>query len=341
MDPEPGPFGEDQQLGVEEPAAVLHHRQQPLGDLVPDRLEPALGVAETGGEGGAQDQVVGARDELPLRSPHHPRTPGQPGADGQVGVAGDQRGDQREERVEIGGEVDVHIGEDRGVGGRPHRPQGPARAPSPPAVRTAPGQLGGERGGHGRGGVGAGVVGDGDAEGVREGPREMAVESDHAAVEVLLLVVNGDDDVEHGDGGGRGDRLPGRQMLPARQMAVDPAIPAVPGVPAAATAAAGRSGPAPEAAVGGHGSDSRQPRCHTGVVSLSPTCESTSGAPSADTPSVPRYGLRRQFDREDRAAWTGLHRHPPAVRGDDGSARWRGRARWNRSLRHRRRPAPA
>ncbi len=149
VDAQPGPFGQDQQLGVEEPAAVLHHRQQPLGHLPPDRLEPALGVAEPGGEGGAQDEVVGARDELPLRPAYHPRTPGEPGADGQVGVAGDQRGDQREEGVEVGGEVDVHIGEDGCVGGRPDRTE---RPPAPLLLqphRPHPAQLRRERGRHG------------------------------------------------------------------------------------------------------------------------------------------------------------------------------------------------
>ncbi|GGP39180.1 hypothetical protein GCM10010231_07800 [Streptomyces sindenensis] len=86
----------------------------------------------------------------------------------------------------------------------------------------------------------------------------MGVEADDAGAEVLLLVVHGDDDVEHGDGGGRGDRLPGRKVLPAGQMVVAapaaPAVPAVPALPAVrAAAAAGRSGAAPEAAVGGHG----------------------------------------------------------------------------------------
>ena len=126
VDPQTRPLGEHQHLGVEEPAGVLDQRQQDLGDIPADRLEAALRVREAGLERAAQDQVVRPADELPLGAAHHPRGAGEPGADREVGVAGDQRGHQRQQGVEVGGQVDVHVGEDRGVGGGPHGPQGPA-----------------------------------------------------------------------------------------------------------------------------------------------------------------------------------------------------------------------
>ena len=52
-------FGEGEQFGVEEPRRVLDERQQFGGHVGPDRLEPALGVAEMHPEGAPQQQVVG------------------------------------------------------------------------------------------------------------------------------------------------------------------------------------------------------------------------------------------------------------------------------------------
>ncbi len=95
IDAQPGPFGEDEQLRVEEPAGVLDQRQQPRGDVGADGFEPALGVGETGGERAAQDEVVAAGDHFPLRAPDDPRVTCQPGPDREIGVPGDQRGDQR------------------------------------------------------------------------------------------------------------------------------------------------------------------------------------------------------------------------------------------------------
>jgi len=95
VDAQPGPFGQHQQLGVEEPALVLDQRQQLPGLVGPDRLKPALGVGEAGPEGGPQQQVVAARDDLALGAADHPRSAGQPGADGDVAVPRHQRRDQR------------------------------------------------------------------------------------------------------------------------------------------------------------------------------------------------------------------------------------------------------
>lgn len=63
-------------------------------DVGPDRLEAALRVREPGAEAGLEQEVVGAGDELPLGAPDHGRLAVQPAADGEVAVAGQQRGDQ-------------------------------------------------------------------------------------------------------------------------------------------------------------------------------------------------------------------------------------------------------
>ena len=138
VDAQPGPLGQHQQLGVEEPAGVLHQREQGPRPVGPDGLEPALGVGEAGAEGGAQDQVVGAGDQLPLRAPDHPRHRAQSAADGHVGVARHQRRDEREQGVEVGRQVDVEIGEHGGVARAPHRASGPGPGPSGRGGRPPP-----------------------------------------------------------------------------------------------------------------------------------------------------------------------------------------------------------
>ena len=130
VDAQPGPLGEDQQLGVEEPRVVPHERQQPVGGRLRDRLEPALRVGERGRQDGADDAVVGAGDELALRAAHDPAGAAEPGADRDVGVAGQQRRQQRGEPGEVGGEVHVEVGDDPG-GRRASRPCGArGRGPS-------------------------------------------------------------------------------------------------------------------------------------------------------------------------------------------------------------------
>ena len=58
VDPQAGAFGQDEQLGVEEPAGVLDEGEQALADVGADGLEAALGVGDPGGEGAAQEEVV-------------------------------------------------------------------------------------------------------------------------------------------------------------------------------------------------------------------------------------------------------------------------------------------
>ena len=165
-----------------------------------DGLEAALRVGEAGGERRPQQEVVAARDDLPLRAPSHPRGPGQPGADREVGVTAEQRRDERQQRSEVGREVDVHVGEHLGVGVEPDLVQ---RAATPLLVEVDNLdvlELVAETPGDRQRPVRGGVVRDRDPEGVREGLGEVVVEPPDARLEVVLLVEHGDDDVEDRDG---------------------------------------------------------------------------------------------------------------------------------------------
>ena len=145
-------------------------------------------------------------------------------------VAGDQRGDQRQQRVEVGGQVHVHVGEHRRLGRRPHGAQRAAAALRAPGGRHA------TSGSSAASASATAEVGSVLAlsatvirKRVREGARQVRVQPPDAGVEVVLLVVDGDDDVEYGragaaGGAGRsGSRAGlcgrGRQVLPGGQIA--------------------------------------------------------------------------------------------------------------------------
>ena len=98
-------------------------------DVGAHRLEAALRVAHPGREHRAQDQVVGARDELTLRRAGDRRPGSEPRSDREVRVAGQERCDEREEGVEVGREVDVHVRDDRRVRRGPGRCAARARGP--------------------------------------------------------------------------------------------------------------------------------------------------------------------------------------------------------------------
>ena len=172
VDAQPGPLGQHQQLGVEEPAGVGGQRQQLPGRAGADGLEAALGVGEPGAERGVQEQVVAAGDDLAARAADHPRAARQPGADGHVRMARQQRRQQREQGVQVGRQVHVHVGADVGVAGRPDRPQRPAPPGPLQPHRPDPGQLTSQRLRLLPGAVGTAVVGDRDAGG--EGKRLYA-----------------------------------------------------------------------------------------------------------------------------------------------------------------------
>ena len=196
VDAQASALGQHQQFGVEEPARVAHQWQQRASDIGPHRLEPALRIGEPGKQGAVQDQVVAAGDQLPLGSADHPAVPGQPRPDGHVRMPRDQRGDQRQQRVQVGGQVHVHVGDHVGARGQPHRGQRTATALLlQPDVPDA-GQLAAQPGCHQRGGIGAGVVGDGDQELVGKAALQMCVQPSHAGRQICFLVEDRDRHVQ-------------------------------------------------------------------------------------------------------------------------------------------------
>ena len=98
---------------------------------------------------------------------------GQPGADRDVAVAGQQRGDQRQQRVQVGGQVDVHVGDHPRRRWPTRRAAARGRGPSRRGARRA--TPGSSRPARWRrpGAVGAGVVGDRDRGREREVRRQV------------------------------------------------------------------------------------------------------------------------------------------------------------------------
>ena len=134
-------------------------------------LEAALRVGEARAQHGAQQAVVGARDELALEAAHDARRAGQARADGDVAVARQQRRHQREQAAQVGRQVDVHVAEHARVAARPGLAQGEPAALAVQAQDLDAGQLVRERRGDGGRRVGARVVGDDDPPGERAARR--------------------------------------------------------------------------------------------------------------------------------------------------------------------------
>ena len=89
------------------------------------------------------------------------------GAVGDVGAACGERVDEGWKVLEVGGEVDVHVGADVGVRGEPGGAEGEASAFDGDVEGNDFSGVGGfEFLGDGEGSVGGGVVGDDDAPGV-------------------------------------------------------------------------------------------------------------------------------------------------------------------------------
>ena len=208
VDAQPGAFGQHEQLGVEEPAGIGGEREQRPRLVAPDRLEAALRVGKARPHQGPQQQVVAARDELPLGTADDPGTTGEPGADGQVAVPGQQRRDQREQGVQVCRQIDIHVGEDVGLALRPDGPQRPATSRQFHVDGAHLGQLAGQPVGDRPGGVGAAVIRDGDPGAKREALTQVGDQPPHARREITLLITNRHHNVHMGNSHGNEDRRP-------------------------------------------------------------------------------------------------------------------------------------
>src|SRR5207253_4208277 len=100
VDPHAVPLGEEQQLGVEEPAVVGDEWQEVPGGVGPERLEPALRVREAGAEAGPDEQVVTAGEDFTPHAPADMGVMGEPSPDRDLAVTGEKRSDEREEATE-------------------------------------------------------------------------------------------------------------------------------------------------------------------------------------------------------------------------------------------------
>jgi hypothetical protein len=109
-------------------------------------------------------------------------------------ISGATRGEQRSK---VGGQVDVHVDQHGRIGAQPGGAQGPPAARLGQYQHLDAGQFRREPARDRRGRVGAGVLGDRDPERVRQLLAQVRVQSPQARLEVGLLVVHGDDDVDH------------------------------------------------------------------------------------------------------------------------------------------------
>ncbi len=123
----------------------------------------------------------------------------QPAADGEVGLAGRKRIDQRRQCLEVGGEVDVHVGADRGRRCEPRRAQREAAPSNRDVQRHEPARvLALELVSHGERAVRRAVVRHDHPPlvlGVRVAPREQRA---RAHGELPLLVVDREDQIDGG-----------------------------------------------------------------------------------------------------------------------------------------------
>ena len=194
-DPQSAALGQHEQLGVEEPVVVVDVRQQRAGAYGAHGLEAALRVGESSTQRCAQQDVVAAGDHLAPRATHDTGRARQPAADRDVAVSRHERCDERQQRGQISGQVDVHIRDDRSRTCRPHRVQRSAAALCVEVHDADIGQFGGESVGAKQCCVGACVVGDRDLRAERE-VAQVVVQAAHARHQVFLLVVHGNDDLD-------------------------------------------------------------------------------------------------------------------------------------------------
>ena len=112
-------------------------------------------------------------------------------------MPGDQWGDQRKQGIEVGRQIDVHVGNDPGLTLEPGLPHG-----APPALLLEvddanPTEVQRQSPSNFEGLVGAAVIGDRDPGGERKALIEIAAQPPHALFQVALLVVDRDHDVDN------------------------------------------------------------------------------------------------------------------------------------------------
>jgi hypothetical protein len=111
-------------------------------------------------------------------------------------VTGEQRCDQRQQRVQVGGQVDVHVGEHVGGALGPDLLQRTAATGLLEPDDPHAGQLDGQQRADLVGGVRASVVGDADLGREREGGVQELTQPPDIRTEVVLLVLDGYDDLD-------------------------------------------------------------------------------------------------------------------------------------------------
>ena len=198
VDAQAAPLGEHEQLGVEEPAVVVHVVDEAAQRAGAHRLEAALRIAEAGAQGRVEDGVVRTGDELTLGAADHPCAVREAGADGEIGVPRQQRGDERHQAAQVRREVDVHVADDLRRAGGPGGAQRAAAALLLEAQHLHAAQLASHPARDLRRVVDARVVGDDDPPGEGQLGGEEPVQAPDRVLEDRLLVVHGDDDVDLG-----------------------------------------------------------------------------------------------------------------------------------------------
>jgi hypothetical protein len=136
----------------------VHVRQQRADHLRASRFEPALCVGEPGAVGEPDHQVVAAGDHLTAGAAHSARPGREPGPDRDVGMTVDQRDDQRQQRVQAGGQVDVEVHHHVGIAVGPGGAQGVPASLAIQMQNPYPVVGLGEFAGHPQHAIGAGIV---------------------------------------------------------------------------------------------------------------------------------------------------------------------------------------
>ena len=111
-------------------------------------------------------------------------------------MTGQQRGDQREERVKAGGQVGVHVGDDVRLAAAPDMAERESAALAVQMHRPDPGKFPAHTLSYPESTVSAGIIGDGDDELKGKVVGQIRVQQTDALLEDFLLVVYRDGDLD-------------------------------------------------------------------------------------------------------------------------------------------------